>query len=202
VEDSVTRIVAGSAGGRRLRTPDGDRTRPTSDRVREAMFSTVESLLGTWEGVHVLDLYAGSGALGLEALSRGAARALMVESHRRTAGLISGNARDLGLTGAEVSARTVQLQVERRRADDETPFDLVFADPPYATPSAELEAVLAALVAGSWLGESAVVVLERARRSDAIAWPDGLEPIRRRPYGETVLWYGRRCDARSQQGPD
>jgi len=198
----VTRIIGGSAGGRRLRTPDGDRTRPTSDRVREAVFSSVESMLGTWDGVHVLDLYAGSGALGLEALSRGAARAVLVESHRPTAGLITANARDLGLAGAQVMARTVQLHLERRRTAEEQPFDLVFADPPYATPAAELEAVLAALVAGSWLGEAAVVVLERARRGDHIGWRNVLDLICRRPCGETVLWYGRQCDTPSQHGDD
>jgi 16S rRNA (guanine966-N2)-methyltransferase len=190
----VTRIVGGIAGGRRLRTPPGDRTRPTSDRVREALFSTAESMLGGWEGLHVLDLYAGTGALGLEALSRGVRRAVFVESHRRTAMLVQANARDLGLDGAEVAARTVQGHLARRRAGQEPPFDVVFADPPYDVPTDELRDVLTWLVQGDWLSEDALVVVERSRRSGDLEWPAGLEPISRRSYGETVLWYGRSCD--------
>jgi 16S rRNA (guanine966-N2)-methyltransferase len=198
----VTRIVGGAAGGRRLRTPPGDRTRPTSDRVREALFSTVGSMVGPWDGLHVLDLYAGTGALGLEALSRGAGRAVFVESHRRTAALVQANARDLGLEGAEVVARTVQVHLARERAGDEQPFDVVFADPPYDVPVAELRSVLTALVQGAWLREGALLAVERSRRSGDLDWPEGLEPISRRPYGDTVLWYGRRCDPPGQPAPD
>jgi 16S rRNA (guanine966-N2)-methyltransferase len=191
----VTRIVGGTAGGRRLRTPPGERTRPTSDRVREALFSSAESMLGRWDGLHVLDLYAGTGALGLEALSRGARRAVFVESHRRTAALVQANARDLGLDGAVVAARPVQAHLARRRAGAEQTFDVVFADPPYDVPSAELHDMLISLVRGDWLSEGALLVVERSRRSDDLEWPAGLDAISRRPYGETVLWYGRRCDA-------
>lgn len=191
----MTRIVAGSAGGRRLLTPGGDRTRPTSDRVREAMFSALESMVGGWNGLHVLDLYAGSGALGLEALSRGAAGAVFVESHGRTAALVETNARELGLDGAQVAATSVQLHVGGGKAPDEPPFDVVFVDPPYAVPARELVAVLGALVAGSWLHDDAALVIERGRRSGELAWPAGLEQVRSRTYGQTVLWYGRRCDA-------
>ncbi|MBU2075293.1 MAG: RsmD family RNA methyltransferase, partial [Actinobacteria bacterium] len=98
----MTRIIGGSAGGRRLETPRGEATRPTSDRVREALFSAVESWCGTLSGLRVLDLYAGSGALGLEACSRGADHALLVERDRRTAAVITANARTLGLPGARV----------------------------------------------------------------------------------------------------
>lgn len=194
----MTRIVGGAAGGRRLRTPPGDRTRPTSDRVREALFSTAESMLGSWEGLHVLDLYAGTGALGLEALSRGARRAVFVESHRRTATLVQANARDLGLDGAVVTARTAQAHLAGRRAGDEQPFDVAFADPPYDVPTAELRDVLASLVLGDWLHEGALLVVERSRRSGDLDWPAGVEPIRHRVYGETALWYGRRCDPPDQ----
>jgi 16S rRNA (guanine966-N2)-methyltransferase len=196
----VTRIVAGSAGGRRLRTPPGDRTRPTSDRVREALFSALEAMLGPWDGLHVLDLYAGSGALGLEALSRGAASAVLVESHRRTAQLAEANARELGLAGATVAARTAQLHLERSRADDEPEFDLVLADPPYTVPGEEVEALLCALRDGAWLRPEALVVVERSRRSADLRWPAGFAGIRARAYGETVLWYGRPCDTPSEQG--
>lgn len=189
----MTRIVAGTARGRRLRTPSGDRTRPTSGRVREALFSTVESMLGGWEGLHILDLYAGSGALGLEALSRGAARVVFVESHRRTAALVEANARELGLETAQVVAQPVQLFLERETTDD-VAFDLAFADPPYAVPGDELDAVLGVLADGGWLREGAVLVVERSRRTADLAWPPGVEPVSCRAYGETVLWYGRRCD--------
>jgi len=187
----VTRIVAGSAGGRRLRTPPGDRTRPTADRVREAMFSALESMLGSLEGLRVLDLYAGSGALGLEALSRGAVSATFVESDRRTGGLVSANARDLGLEGAQVMTRTVQAYVERAAPER---FDLVLADPPYTLEAADLSSVLSALEVRGWLAADAVVVVERSRRSPGPTWPRGIEAVRRRDYGQTALWYGRRCD--------
>jgi 16S rRNA (guanine966-N2)-methyltransferase len=198
----VTRIVAGIAGGRRLRTPDGDRTRPTSGRVREAVFSTIESLMGSWDGVHVLDLYAGSGALGLEALSRGARSAVFVESHRRTAGLVEVNARELGLGEASVAARTAQQYVQRSRRADELPFDVVFADPPYAVHGSELTAICASLVTGDWLADGAVLVLERASRSEEFCWPEGLQAVRHRAYGDTALWYGRRSDTPSQREHD
>jgi 16S rRNA (guanine966-N2)-methyltransferase len=194
--DVVTRIVAGTAGGRRLRTPDGDRTRPTSDRVREALFSTVESMVGVWDGLHVLDLYAGSGALGLEALSRGAERVVFVESHRRTATLIETNARELELAEAVVFAEPVEAFLRRGRTAEG--FDLVFADPPYAVPGVEIQSGLAALVEGSWLNDAAVLVVERGRRSEDLVWPPGLEPVRSRTYGETTLWYGRQFDTPSQ----
>jgi 16S rRNA (guanine966-N2)-methyltransferase len=194
----VTRIVAGTAGGRRLRTPDGDRTRPTSDRVREALFSTVESMLGTWDGLHVLDLYAGSGGLGLECLSRGAERVVFVESHRRTAALIQTNAHDLGLAGAQVFAETAEVFLRRDSRRAEQRFGLVFADPPYAVPVAEIHSVLTSLVEGRWLNDGAVLVVERGRRTEDLAWPPGVEPVRRRTYGETALWYGRQCDTPSR----
>src|SRR5689334_7957728 len=103
----MTRIIGGTAGGRRLRTPTGDATRPTSDRVREALFSTLESQLGSLTGLRVLDLYAGSGAVGLEAMSRGAGVVTAVESDRRTAGLAQDNARTLGFHRVEVLAQPV-----------------------------------------------------------------------------------------------
>jgi 16S rRNA (guanine(966)-N(2))-methyltransferase RsmD len=146
--------------------------------------------------VHVLDLYAGSGALGLEALSRGAERVVFVESHRRTASLIETNARDLELAEAVVFAEPVEAFLRRGRGAEG--FDLVFADPPYAVPGVEIVAGLAALVAGSWLNDGAVLVVERGRRSEDLVWPPGLEPVRSRTYGETTLWYGRQFDTPSQ----
>ncbi|CAN5258217.1 16S rRNA (guanine(966)-N(2))-methyltransferase RsmD [soil metagenome] len=187
----MTRIVSGSAGGRRLRTPPGDSTRPTADRVREAMFSALESMLGSLEGLRVLDLYAGSGALGLEALSRGAGYAEFVESDRHPARLIASNARELGLEGAQVVMRPVHAHLGSGRTE---PFDLVVADPPYALPAADLDEVLRCLDEHGWLAADAVVVVERSRRSPELTWPEGIDTVRRRDYGETALWYGRRSD--------
>jgi len=182
----MTRIIGGSAGGRRLRTPPGDKTRPTADRVREALFSALESQRGNLVGVQVLDLYAGSGALGLEAASRGAEVVVSVESDRRTAKLIGDNARELGLP-----CRVVAQPVERWLANgSDERFDIVFADPPYPLENPDLERVLGMLADGR-LTEGATIVLERSARTPEPAWPAGLELVRRRDYGETVLWYVR-----------
>ena len=181
----MTRIIAGTAKGRKLQTPPGDGTRPTSDRVREALFSALESQFGSLHGLRLLDLYAGSGAVALEAVSRGATGVVAVESDRRVASLVSQNARTLGLT-VEVNANPVERVLA---APARTPFDVVFLDPPYPLPAAEVDAVLGLLVEHDWLVPGAVVVVERSRRSVEPAWPDGLGSVRQKKYGETVLWY-------------
>jgi 16S rRNA (guanine966-N2)-methyltransferase len=185
----MTRIIAGTAGGRRISVPEGRNTRPTSDRAREALFSSVQSDLGSLDGVRTMDLYAGSGAIGLEALSRGAAHALLVEADRRAAQVLRGNIQTLGLPGA----RLVADRVERVIGADNTgaPYDLVVADPPYAVTDAEVAGVLADLVGRGWLAEDAVVVVERSKRGAEPSWPEGLERDRSRVYGEAVLWYAR-----------
>ena len=182
----MTRIVAGSAGGRRLAVPPGSGTRPTSERTREALFSSLGALLDL-DGARVLDLYAGSGALGLEALSRGAAHALLVESGARAAALIRDNARALELAGAQVRAEPVRRVLSTTPPD---PYDLVLADPPYALPAAELDGVLADLVTHGWLAAGAVVVLERRRDAAEPVWPSPLKSLRHKRYGDTALWYG------------
>lgn len=181
----MTRIVAGSAGGRRLLTPPGSGTRPTSDRVREAVFGRLEHL-DALAGSHVLDLYAGSGALGLEAVSRGAASALLVESDRRAATIIEQNIRQLRLAGARVRGGTVESVVA---APVSPPADLVFADPPYAVGDVALAGVLAALVEHGSLALDAVLVIERSSRSAEPVWPAGVELIGPRRYGETTCWF-------------
>lgn len=184
----MTRIIAGTAGGRRLRTPTGSTTRPTSDRVREALFSALEVAFRGWEGLRVLDLYAGTGAVGLEALSRGAGVATFVEHDRRAAHALRQNVASLGLPGGEVVVGSVPRVVG---APARAPYDLVFADPPYPLAEEHLAAVLAALAAGEWFAPDAVVVLERSSRSPAPRLPDGVVHDRRKDYGETTLWYGR-----------
>ncbi len=194
----MTRIIAGAAGGRRLETPKGDRTRPTSDRVREAVFSTIESWCGSLDGLRFLDLYAGSGAIGLEAWSRGAAHVTLVESDRRTADLIGRNLRAVGAArtppAVAVAARPVGAVLAERPA---APYDLVFSDPPYPLTEPDLADDLALLLTHGWLSDDALVLVERSVRSPEPAWPPGLEPLAgkrgRKKYGETAIWLAARA---------
>jgi 16S rRNA (guanine966-N2)-methyltransferase len=185
----MTRIIGGTAGGRRLRAPTGDATRPTSDRVREALFSALESALGTLAGRSFLDLYAGSGAVGLEAASRGAGPVLAVESDRRTARLVEANARDLGLVLDVRTAPVARVLASSPPAAVGPGFDVVFADPPYPLSNEELVAALGALTAHGWVRDGGTVVVERSARTVEPAWPSGLVRFRERDYGDTVLWY-------------
>ncbi len=178
----MTRIVAGVAGGRRLRVPPAG-TRPTSDRVREALFSMLCARMD-FEGIRVLDLYAGSGALGLEALSRGASHALLVESDRKAAAVVRGNIADLALPGAELRLGTVSSTLTGGTGE---PYDLVLSDPPYALDVADVVADLNALVRNGWLHPGALVVIERATRSPETDWPTEFSPGKPRRYGETRI---------------
>ncbi|SCG57664.1 16S rRNA (guanine(966)-N(2))-methyltransferase RsmD [Micromonospora halophytica] len=186
----MTRIVAGTLGGRRIAAPPGAGTRPTSDRVREALFSAVQAEVDL-VGARVADLYAGSGAVGLEALSRGAGHVLLVESDPRAARVIRENVATLR---AAPAARLVAGKVAGVLAAGPggEPYDVVFADPPYAVPDAEITAMLAALVAHDWLAPDALVVVERSSRTGPVVWVEGVTGERSRRYGETTLWYGRR----------
>ena len=189
----MTRVIAGVAGGRRLAVPPGHGTRPTSDRAREALFSAVWARLGELDGARVLDAYAGSGAVGLEALSRGAAHVLLIESDARAARTIRANAATLGLPGARVVADRVERVLAR--PPDDGPYDLAFFDPPYAVSDAAVTGHLEALGTHGWAAPGALVVVERATRGRALTWPAGYEPDRARRYGEATLWYGRAAGA-------
>jgi 16S rRNA (guanine966-N2)-methyltransferase len=180
----VTRIVAGAAGGRRLAVPPAG-TRPTSDRVREALFSALVHDPGL-DGAAVLDLCAGSGALGLEALSRGAAHVLFVESDRRAAAVLRRNVAAVGLPGAVVRAAGAAAVLA---APAERAYDVLLLDPPYALPDAEVAGWLAAAAAHGWLAPDASAVVERPTRGGAFAWPAPLEATRERRYGETTLHF-------------
>ena len=183
----MTRIIGGQAGGRRLQTQRGTHTRPTSDRVREALFSTIESWCGSLSGLRFLDLYAGSGAVGLEAWSRGAGVVTLVEQERRAAGLIRENARAVGYRAAHVVTGSVATTLRRPPS---APYDLAFLDPPYPHGTDVVEADLQALSDHGWLVPGALVAVERSSRSPAPSFPASFSDVRERHYGETTLWYG------------
>jgi 16S rRNA (guanine966-N2)-methyltransferase len=185
----MTRVIAGAAGGRRLAVPPGTGTRPTSDRAKEGLFSTWESLRGTLAGARVLDLYAGSGAVGLEALSRGAAHALLAEADPRAARTVRENAAAVGLPGAEVRAARAEKLVAGPPPGQ--PYDVVFLDPPYDVGDGVLREILLTLQGGGWLAADTLVTVERRTRGGDFGWPDGFAGLRARRYGEATLWYGR-----------
>lgn len=192
----MTRIIGGMWGGRRIGVPPRG-TRPTTDRVREAMFSTLTSLLlrdGTdWGASRVVDLFAGSGALGIEAASRGARDVVLVESARRAADVVRSNVaalstRQVGEATMEVAAMEVATWAASWRG---APRTMIFADPPYAVDDAALRAVWALMAAHDLIAEDALIAVERPAGSvDPLG--DQWEHIDQRRYGDTHVWYGRR----------
>lgn len=182
----MTRIIAGAAGRVTLAVPKSG-TRPTSDRVREALFSALEAR-DALDGARVLDLYAGSGALGLEAVSRGAASLVLVERNGGAARVAKANAalvtKPLGPRAASVSV--VASAVSSYLASASGPFDLVFIDPPYDLSDGDLAADLDALV--PLLAAGALVVVERSSRSPEPDWPEPLRAEKPKKYGETTIW--------------
>ena len=181
----MTRIVAGSAKGRTLAVPKSG-TRPTSERVREALFSRLDHM-NVLEGATVLDLFAGTGALGLEALSRGAARATLVEKASAAARVASANVRSTGLPARVVTADARSYLCARTGEDLRGDVDLVFIDPPYDIAEADMTAVLSLL--GPWIGPDALVVVERSTRAPAPTWPPFLVLEDQRTWGETVAYF-------------
>lgn len=181
----MLKVTGGDLRGRRFQTPKGRGTRPTSEKVREAIYNTLQGLVAL-EQARVLDLFAGSGALGIEALSRGAAHVTFVESHARTAQGIRDNLRQLALPGARWTVATTQVE---GWLDASQPLEgplLILADPPYAGGGAEQ--ILATLAASSTLGPGCTIVLEAAARLPLKA-PPGLELLRVKRYGDTQVLY-------------
>ncbi|MFC6355206.1 16S rRNA (guanine(966)-N(2))-methyltransferase RsmD [Luethyella okanaganae] len=196
----MTRIVAGFAGSLTLAVPKHG-TRPTSDRVREAIFSALDAR-DALPGARVLDLYAGSGALGLEAASRGAATVTLVERSVAAVRVCRGNAE--AILRAAPYPDTLQIGVTGQPVQaflsaSHALFDVVFVDPPYELGEIELSHNLVALE--HRLAEEAIVVVERSSRSPEPSWPHGIELERRRDYGETTLWWARRTTSRTASGP-
>ena len=183
----MARIIAGEAGSLSLKVPQGP-TRPTSDRVREAIFSSLSHRID-FDGVRVLDLYAGSGALGFEALSRGASRLIAVDSDRSAMVALKANQRTISSAlprDLDISLRqqSVSSFIDHNSALGE--IDLVFIDPPYALPNTELESLLVSLSAS--LGPDALIVVERSAKDPAPQWPDGVTSVAEKTYGDTAVF--------------
>jgi 16S rRNA (guanine966-N2)-methyltransferase len=189
----LSRIIAGSRGGQRIAMPPGDHARPTTDRVREALFSAIAAWAGraaepvedSLAGLAFCDLYAGSGAVGLEAASRGAARVLLVERDPRTAQLGRRNAETLGLA-VEIVVSAVEQVLRKAPAQ---PFDIVFADPPYELETPTVSDQIQRLVGNAWVDRDSLVVVERSKRTPQLIWPDSAVKRWHRAYGETILCF-------------
>ena len=205
----MSRIISGAAGGVRLASVPGDNTRPTTDRVKESLFSKLESY-DIIRDARVLDAFGGSGALGCEALSRGAASVTLLDIYPKAVAVIRKNVaaveKAMGRTGAGSSsaagsaARVQQSQALTYVKSASGPWDLVFVDPPYAMPNEQVSELLEALTPK--LAEGAVVVVERSSRDAEPVWGEGLYCFSTRQHGETVLYYVEPDEAEEQAGDE
>ena len=205
----MSRIISGAAGGVRLASVPGDNTRPTTDRVKESLFSKLESY-DIIRGARVLDAFGGSGALGCEALSRGAASVTLLDTYPKAVAVIRKNVaaveKAMGRTGAGSSgatgsaARVQQSQALTYVKSASGPWDLVFVDPPYAMPNEQVTELLEALTPK--LAEGAVVVVERSSRDAEPVWGEGLYCFSTRQHGETVLYYVEPDEVEEQTGDE
>lgn len=205
----MSRIISGAAGGVRLASVPGDNTRPTTDRVKESLFSKLESY-DIIRGARVLDAFGGSGALGCEALSRGAASVTLLDTYPKAVAVIRKNVaaveKAMGRSGAGSSsatgsaARVQQSQALTYVKSASGPWDLVFVDPPYAMPNEQVSELLEALTPK--LAEGAVVVVERSSRDAEPVWGEGLYCFSTRQHGETVLYYVEPDEVEEQAGDE
>lgn len=184
------RVIAGVWRGRRIQAPPGRTTRPTSDRVREAVFSAIESRIGRWQGVRAVDLYAGSGALGIEALSRGASHVVFVENDRKAAGFIRRNLSALGVGDDRAVVLTERAESGLCGQFPGHPASLLFADPPYRIDAAQVVGVFQAHAEAGVIRPGALVVYEHAAGVSP-SWPDGFTPEEPRRYGDTAVSFAR-----------
>ena len=198
----MSRIISGAAGGVRLASVPGDNTRPTTDRVKESLFSKLESY-DIIRGARVLDAFGGSGALGCEALSRGAASVTLLDTYPKAVVVIRKNVaaveKAMGRTGSS-STRVQQAQALTYVKSASGPWDLVFVDPPYAMPNEQVSELLEALTPK--LAEGAVVVVERSSRDPEPVWGEGLYCFSTRQHGETVLYYVEPDEVEEQAGDE
>lgn len=205
----MSRIISGAAGGVRLASVPGDNTRPTTDRVKESLFSKLESY-DIIRGARVLDAFGGSGALGCEALSRGAASVTLLDTYPKAVAVIRKNVaaveKAMGRNGsgsssaAGFAARVQQSQALTYVKSASGPWDLVFVDPPYAMPNEQVSELLEALTPK--LAEGAVVVVERSSRDAEPVWGEGLYCFSTRQHGETVLYYVEPDEVEEQTGDE
>ncbi|MDJ0316210.1 16S rRNA (guanine(966)-N(2))-methyltransferase RsmD [Arthrobacter antibioticus] len=193
----MSRIVAGAAGGSPLVSVPGEGTRPTTDRVKEALFSRLESM-NMLSGTRVLDLYAGAGSLGVESASRGASSVELVEFDDKAAAVCQRNAelvnKVVGAKVVTVKRAKVESFLERAALAGVDQWDLVFMDPPYPLTETELQLVLGLL--GPRLSACAVVVVERSARTPEPSWPPLMERFAEKKYGETRLWFAEPAQLR------
>ena len=184
------RIIAGSGKGRKLFSPPSI-TRPTSDRAREGLFSSLISTFGTLDGLHFLDLFAGSGAVGVEALSRGAGLVESIESNSESAQVCEKN---FGLLlnqpnlGKFKVHETTTFEYINNLANKQ--FEIIFLDPPYEVANIEIEKILRKILSGNLLGKFGVIAIERDAKAATFTWPDGLQEVKVRSYGQGAIHYG------------
>jgi 16S rRNA (guanine966-N2)-methyltransferase len=184
------RIIAGVAKGRNLGTV-AQATRPTSDRAREGLFSSLSSEFGTFEGLRVLDLFAGSGAIGLESLSRGATLVHVVEKDEQAIKTIEANHELVKKSNPAGKLQIFGMSVERFLNDQpREKYHLVYIDPPYEFSNQGVEDILSKLHDDNFLNSDAFIAVERNARLDQFIWPDAFAPARERNYGQATIYYG------------
>lgn len=184
------RIIAGLGKGRKLFSPPSI-TRPTSDRAREGLFSSLISSFGTLEGLHFLDLFAGSGAVGVEALSRGAGLVESVENNPDSAEVCEKNfelLKNQPNLGKFKVHKTTTFEYLNHLANKQ--FEIIFLDPPYEVSNIEIEKILKKIQSNNLLSKFGVVAIERDAKGEAFTWPDGFEEVKIRSYGQGAIHYG------------
>ncbi len=194
----MTRIIAGNLRGRAIKVPDAV-TRPTTSRVREAVLSSVQHAVSGFDDLRVLDLYAGSGAFGIEAMSRGAHEAVFVEKDRKAADVIKSNLAELKIARATVTAQDVSVFLGTPTGVGA--FDVVFSDAPYDVEDSAIDAQLTHLVTHGFLNDGAVVLIERGKNS-AITWPAEFSDHKSRRYGDTLVEIARYDRAIETDSPE
>ena len=183
------RVIAGMAKGRNLISPIGT-TRPTSDRAREALFSSLESEFGSLNNLSMLDLYCGSGAVGVEALSRGAAIVTAIDNDEKATNIARQNFEIIEKLAGIGTYSVITMSAGKfldKPAD--LPYDIVFLDPPYELPNNEIEKNLSSLMSNKYLKPSTVIAIERDSKSRPLTWPTGLSEVKERKYGAATIYY-------------